>query len=212
MMRPHKAPVGRPGLQATTLDAVRQDAAHCTRCPLYKDATQTVFGEGRQGARLVFVGEQPGDSEDLAGKPFIGPAGQLLNRALQEAGIARADAYVTNAVKQFKFLQRGKKRIHQKPNAGEIDICRWWLDQELALVKPHLAVALGATAVRSLTGKSLPVMASRGKVLPGLAAKRVFVTVHPSFLLRVPDEATRMREWTAFVGDLRKVRELMEAA
>ncbi len=201
-----------PEAPAGGLAGVRREADHCTRCPLYKDATQTVFGEGLESARLVFVGEQPGDSEDLAGKPFVGPAGQLFDRALAEAGIARADAYVTNAVKHFKYLPRGKKRIHQKPNAGEIDICRWWVDQELGIVKPHLAVALGATAVRSLTGKSIPVMASRGQVLPGLVAERVFVTVHPSFLLRLPDVETKQREWAAFVGDLRKVRELMEAA
>jgi DNA polymerase len=194
-----------------SLEAVREEASHCERCPLYRNATQTVFGEGAMRARLVFVGEQPGDQEDLAGKPFVGPAGQLFDRALAEAGIARKDAYVTNAVKHFKYEPRGKRRIHQKPTAGEIDVCRWWLDQELALVKPHLAVALGATAARGLVGKNVPVMASRGKVLPGHAVEKVFVTVHPSFLLRLPDEESRAREWAAFVRDLVKVRRLMEA-
>ncbi len=200
-----------PKAAAHGLEAVREESARCTRCPLHQHATQTVFGEGLQTARLVFVGEQPGDSEDLAGKPFVGPAGRLFDRALAEAGIARADAYVTNAVKHFKYLPRGKKRIHQKPNAGEIDACRWWVDRELAQVKPRLAVALGATALRSLTGKSMPVIASRGQVLPGLGAERVIVTVHPSFLLRLPDEETKQREWAAFVGDLRRARALMEA-
>jgi DNA polymerase len=204
----HPAPAPPPG----GLTALRREAAHCERCPLYKNATQTVFGEGSAGARLVFVGEQPGDSEDLAGKPFIGPAGQMLDRALAEAGIARRDAYVTNAVKHFKYEPRGKRRIHQKPTAGEIDVCRWWLDQELALVKPRLAVALGATAARSLIGKAVPVMASRGKVLSGQAVEQVFVTVHPSMLLRIPDAESKKREWAAFVRDLVKVRELMEAA
>ncbi len=203
-----ETPAPPPGGLAT----LREEAAGCRRCPLYKDATQTVFGEGLPQARLVFVGEQPGDSEDLAGKPFVGPAGQLFDKALEQAGIARADAYVTNAVKHFKYEPRGKRRIHKKPSTGEIDACRWWVDQELGVIKPHLAVALGATAARGLTGKTTPVMAARGTVVPGLAVDKVFVTVHPSFLLRLPDEDSKRREWAAFVRDLKHVRELMEAA
>jgi DNA polymerase len=150
----------------------------------------------------MFVGEQPGDQEDLAGRPFVGPAGQLFDRALAEAGIDRAEAYVTNAVKHFKFEPRGKRRIHQSPSSGEIDQCRWWLDKELAAVQPRLVVALGASAARALAGRALPVGASRGRVMalrPGLPG---LVTVHPSYMLRLPDEAARQREYAAFVADL----------
>jgi len=175
----------------------------CTRCPLYRHATQTVFGEGSLDARILFVGEQPGDQEDLAGKPFVGPAGQLFDRALAEAGIDRGATYVTNAVKHFKFERRGKRRIHQKPDGGEIAACRWWLQQELALVRPPLTVALGATAARALFGKVVTISSLRGRAreLPGVG--EAWVTVHPSFLLRVRDD--RKGEYARFVQDLHRI-------
>lgn len=193
---------------AGTLAAVGQEARGCQRCDLYRYATQTVFGQGLESADLVFVGEQPGDKEDLSGKPFIGPAGALFDRALEEAGIDRKRAYVTNAVKHFKFEPRGKKRIHKKPGIGEIDACRFWIEQELALLKPRLTIALGATAVRSLTGKSASVLSVRGQVIGSALAGPVFVTVHPSFLLRLPDEASKAMEYERFVADLRAAREI----
>jgi uracil-DNA glycosylase len=182
---------------------VRADAAACRACPLFADATQTVFGEGPADARILFVGEQPGDKEDLAGKPFVGPAGQLFDRALGEAGIDRRIAYVTNAVKHFKFEPRGKLRLHKKPNGGEIDACRWWLGRELALIEPALVVALGATALQSLAGRALPVNANRGRTVAAADGREVFVTVHPSVLLRLPDEAARRSEFSRFVDDLK---------
>jgi DNA polymerase len=182
--------------------AVRAEARHCTRCDLYKCATQTVFGEGPLDARLLFVGEQPGDQEDLAGRPFVGPAGQLFDRALAEAGIDRERTYVTNAVKHFKFVRRGKRRIHDKPDGGEIAACRWWLQQELALVRPPLIVALGATAARSLFGKVVTISALRGRG-HALPEGEAWVTVHPSFLLRVRDD--REREYARFVADLARI-------
>jgi DNA polymerase len=183
--------------------AVRAEAMHCTRCDLYKCGTQTVFGEGPLDARILFVGEQPGDQEDLAGRPFVGPAGQLFDRALADAGVDRSCTYVTNAVKHFKFVRRGKRRIHDKPNGGEIAACRWWLEQELALIRPLLTVALGATAARSLFGKVVTVGKLRGapQILP--EGGEVWVTVHPSFLLRVRDD--REREYDRFVEDLHRV-------
>ena len=184
-------------------EALRAEAANCTRCDLYKCATQTVFGEGPLMAKILFVGEQPGDQEDLAGRPFVGPAGQLFDAALAEAGIARADTYVTNAVKHFKFVARGKKRIHSKPDAGEIEACRWWLQQELALIRPPLVVALGATAARSLFGKVVTVSALRGKGHKLDTGGEAWVTVHPSFLLRVRDH--REAEYAKFVEDLRRI-------
>jgi uracil-DNA glycosylase len=189
----------------TTLDAVRRDAADCTRCPLFEHATQTVFGEGPADADLLFVGEQPGDQEDLAGHPFVGPAGQLFDRALTAAGIDRPRAYVTNAVKHFKFEQRGKRRIHAKPNAGEITACRWWLDQERAVIRPSVTVALGATAARAVLGK--PTTISRARNQPHVLddGGEAWVTVHPSFLLRLPDEAARHAEFDRFVGDLKTI-------
>jgi uracil-DNA glycosylase family protein len=193
---------------ADALDALRQEARGCQRCPLFRDATQTVFGEGLVSADLVFVGEQPGDKEDLAGKPFIGPAGALFDRALADADIDRARAYVTNAVKHFKFEPRGKRRIHKKPGIGEIDACRWWIEQELGVLRPRLTVALGATAVRSLTGKTASVLSVRGQVLPSELAGPVFVTVHPSFLLRLPDEMAQRTEYERFVADLRAARDI----
>ncbi|TPG20518.1 DUF4130 domain-containing protein [Sphingomonas koreensis] len=190
-------------------DALRDEAAGCTRCPLYKHATQTVFGEGPIDAAMMLVGEQPGDQEDLAGRPFVGPAGQVLDRALGEAGIDRARTYVTNAVKHFKFEQRGKRRIHSKPEAGEIEACRWWIEQETMLVKPQVTVALGATAARSLFGKVMTIGRERGRPqeLPG--GGTAWVTVHPSYLLRIPDKAKADEEFARFVEDLKGARALI---
>jgi DNA polymerase len=189
--------------------AVRAEATHCTRCDLHKCATQTVFGEGPLDASIVFVGEQPGDQEDLAGVPFVGPAGQLFDRALADAGVERSRTYVTNAVKHFKFVQRGKRRIHDKPNGGEIAACRWWLQQELALIRPPLTVALGATAARSLFGKAVTVGSMRGAAQQLPEGGEAWVTVHPSFLLRVRDD--REAEYARFVEDLRRIGERAEA-
>jgi DNA polymerase len=193
-----------------SLTSLRADAVRCRRCPLYGPATQIVFGEGPDKAKLMFVGEQPGDQEDLAGKPFVGPAGQLLDAALSKAGIDRKQAYVTNAVKHFKFKPMGKRRIHERPNVGEINHCRWWLKREIELVQPELIVALGATAIRSLTGKNLPVTANRGQIFESLEGVPVFLTVHPSFLLRLPDEETAKVEKRKFLADLRAVKARME--
>jgi DNA polymerase len=183
-------------------EAVRAEAMGCTRCALHRCSTQTVFGEGPLDAKIMFVGEQPGDQEDLAGKPFIGPAGQLLDRAMVEAGVDRATAYVTNAVKHFKFEQRGKRRIHQKPDAGEIDACRWWLEQERTILRPAIVVALGATAARSIFKRTVTIGAMRGRPHP-LEQGEAWVTVHPSFLLRVRDN--REEEYARFVEDLATV-------
>jgi probable DNA metabolism protein len=183
--------------------SVRAEAMHCTRCDLYRCGTQTVFGEGRLDARIFFVGEQPGDQEDLAGRPFVGPAGQLFDRALAEAGVDRERTYVTNAVKHFKFVRRGKRRIHDKPDGGEIAACRWWLQQELALVRPPLVVALGATAARALFGKVVTVSSLRGRGHALPEGGEAWVTVHPSFLLRVRDD--REAEYARFVEDLRRI-------
>ncbi|MEA2874235.1 MAG: uracil-DNA glycosylase [Hyphomicrobiales bacterium] len=199
------APKAEPEAGYRSLTAAREDAENCRRCRLYKNATQTVFGEGPAHARLVFVGEQPGDQEDLAGKPFVGPAGQIFDRALAEAGIDRSRVYVTNAVKHFKFEPRGKRRIHQKPNNAEIEACRWWLDNELGLIKPQLAVALGATAARALTGRDTTISRSRGRLMPLRNGVEGFITVHPSFLLRLPDAASKEREYAHFVADLKLV-------
>ena len=187
-------------------EALREEAAHCTRCHLYKHATQTVFGEGPVDARLMFVGEQPGDQEDLAGKPFIGPAGQVFNRALGVAEIDRETVYVTNAVKHFKFEQRGKRRIHAKPGAGEIEACRWWIEQEQMLIRPQVTVALGATAARSLFGKVVTIGKERGRVLTLPDGGQAWITVHPSYLLRIDDKARAEDEFGLFVEDLRKVK------
>ena len=195
----------------TTLPALRKAVRNCSRCPLYQDATQSVFGEGPQDADIVFVGEQPGDQEDLAGRPFIGPAGKMFDATLEEVGIDRQRVYVTNAVKHFKFVPRGKRRIHSKPNAGEVQACRWWLDQELDLIAPKLTVAMGATALTSLLGKAMPVTKMRRQVLTREDGLKVFVTVHPSFLLRIPDAETAARERRLFAEDLAAVRDLMAA-
>jgi len=175
--------------------------------PLVPGATQAVLGEGPPGASIAFVGEQPGDQEDLQGRPFVGPAGQLLSRALEEAGLTRSDTYLTNAVKHFKFTLRGKRRIHEKPTAGEVSHYRWWLDRELEFVKPRIVVALGATAVLALTGKAIPVTRARGPADFGRAFQG-FVTVHPSYLLRLPDEGAKRQAYAAFVDDLRRARDL----
>lgn len=188
-----------------SLAAIAAEAKSCKRCPLYAPATQTVFGEGPKNASVVFVGEQPGDQEDLAGRPFVGPAGRLFDRALSEAGIERERVYVTNAVKHFKFEPRGKRRIHNKPNNHEVEQCRWWLDQELGQIEPRLTVALGATAARALTGRTVTISRERARVMdlrPGLLG---MITVHPSFLLRLPERDAQEREYRRFVQDLRLV-------
>lgn len=191
--------------------ALRDEARRCARCDLYKCATQTVFGEGPLDAAILFVGEQPGDQEDLAGRPFVGPAGQLFNAALQRAGIDRSQVYVTNAVKHFKFVARGKRRLHAKPDGGEIDACRWWIDQERKLIRPPLTVALGATAARSLTGRTATIASMRGKPLALADGGECWVTVHPSFLLRIPEEQRRAEERARFVADLERIRDRAEA-
>ena len=188
-----------------TLEKVRAAAKDCQACDLWRLGTQTVFGEGRPRANLMLVGEQPGDAEDLAGHPFVGPAGKLLNRALQDAGIDRADVYVTNVVKHFKWEPRGKRRIHKKPNAREIAACRPWLDIEIALVKPRAIVCLGATAAQSLLGRQFRVTADRGAFVTSPLAPLVMATVHPSSILRALDDETRRDELKRFTADLRKV-------
>ena len=188
----------------TTIAALAEEAAHCTRCHLYKWATQTVFGEGPPDARIVMVGEQPGDQEDLHGKPFVGPAGKVLDRAMEEAGIDRSEVYVTNTVKHFKFEPRGKRRIHKKPDRPEIEACKWWLDREVAVIRPKLIVALGATAGQALYGRAVRIMAERGRVSDDPRGFRMMLTVHPSFLLRLPDAEAKEREFSAFVADLKK--------
>jgi uracil-DNA glycosylase family protein len=185
-----------------TLDAVRAEAAECQACPLWKNATQTVFGEGPARAAVMLVGEQPGDQEDLAGRPFVGAAGQMLDRALADAGIDRGEVYVTNAVKHFKHEPRGKRRIHKKPSDLEIEACHPWLEHELELVQPALVVALGASAARALLGHATPIERNRGRLLPLLGGARLLVTVHPSYLLRVPDQY-RPEAYRHFVEDLK---------
>ena len=188
---------------STSWSVVREAAKDCHACHLYKRATQTVFGEGPKRATMMLVGEQPGDYEDVSGKPFVGPAGKIMDQALEEAGINRNEVYVTNAVKHFKWEPRGKRRIHQKPNSREIAACRPWLEAELRIVKPNLVVAMGATAAQTIFGPSFRVTRERGKVLSSKLAPRVLATVHPSSLLRQPDEASREREYKHFVADLR---------
>lgn len=196
---------------ARSLSEARRQADGCRRCPLWRDATQTVFGEGPQDARIVFVGEQPGDQEDIAGKPFVGPAGKVFDGVLDEAGVDRRITYVTNAVKHFKFEPRGKHRIHSKPNASEVQACRWWVEQELDFIKPDLAVALGATATQSLLGKAIPVTKMRGEVLTREDGLRVFITIHPSFILRIRERADAEAERERFVADMVAVKKLMAA-
>ena len=190
-----------------TLPALAEAATGCRACDLWARGTQTVFGEGSRGARLMLVGEQPGDQEDQVGRPFVGPAGRLLDRALEEAGIDRGAVYVTNVVKHFKWEARGKRRIHAKPNRGEVTACRPWLDAELAVVKPLAVVCLGATAAQALLGKDFKVSQRRGEFIESALAPIVMATVHPSSLLRAPDDETRRREMARFVDDLKRVAE-----
>jgi DNA polymerase len=192
-----------------TLRAAADAAKDCRACDLWKRGTQTVFGEGAPHARVLFVGEQPGDKEDLAGKPFVGPAGGILDKALVEAGIDRKQTYVTNAVKHFKWEPRGKRRIHKKPNSLEIAACRQWLDAEIDLVQPEVIVCLGATAAQALLGRSFRVTQQRGRLMPFQRAPQVLATVHPSSILRAPDDKSRHREYELFVNDLRVVAEAL---
>jgi uracil-DNA glycosylase family protein len=188
-----------------TLASLREAARNCRACDLWKVGTQTVFGEGAPDAELMFVGEQPGDQEDVTGQPFVGPAGKVLDRALEEAGIDRATVYVTNVVKHFKWEPRGKRRIHKKPNAAEIVACRPWLETEIGLVKPRAIVCLGSTAAQALLGRGFKVTKHRGEFIESAIAPIVMATVHPSSLLRAPDDETRRRETARFIDDLRAV-------
>ena len=196
----------------TSLRELAKAENECTRCPLYKHATQAVPGEGRKGAHLMLVGEQPGDKEDLAGKPFVGPAGRVLDQALEAAGIPRAEVFVTNAVKHFKHEMRGKRRLHKRPNAYEIERCKVWLDIERRIVKPAAIVALGATAARSLLGRPVTIAKLRGRMVELADGTAAFVTIHPSFLLRIKDDADKEREYRDFVADLRAAARLLANA
>jgi DNA polymerase len=196
-------PPSRDAAPTQPLADIRADAAQCRRCPLWERATQTVFGAGEGDAEIVLVGEQPGDQEDLAGEPFVGPAGQLLRKALTASGLDRRRLYLTNAVKHFKWEPRGKRRIHEKPNTAEILACQLWLELELRALAPRLIVAMGATAVRSLLGPGGRVIRDRGTTLPRGDGPPVLVTVHPSSILRAPDDAARREAFDAFVADLR---------
>jgi DNA polymerase len=200
-----------PRKRRDTLAKVREDAAHCRRCPLWKGATQTVFGEGPARASLMLVGEQPGDAEDIAGRPFVGPAGKMLDKALIEAGIGRGEVYLTNAVKHFKNEPRGKRRLHKRPNAGEIEACRWWLDKELRLVRPRLVVALGASAAAALLGRRATISKLRGRAIEAPLG-RLWIAVHPSYLLRIPDEAARHAQFDRFVKDLTGAKAWLKAS
>ena len=188
-----------------SVKSVREAARDCQACELWKRGTQTVFGEGSPKAQLMFVGEQPGNDEDLTGHPFVGPAGKLLDRALEAAGIDRSSVYVTNVVKHFKWEPRGKRRIHKKPSAREVAACRPWLDTEIELVKPRAIVCLGATAAQALLGRQFKVTAHRGELIPSTLAPIVLATVHPSSILRAPDDDTRRQEMERFTDDLRAV-------
>ncbi|WP_424927107.1 UdgX family uracil-DNA binding protein [Amaricoccus tamworthensis] len=198
--------------EAGSLDELREAAAGCTGCPLHGPATQTVFGEGPVDAPLMIVGEQPGDQEDLAGRPFVGPAGQEFDMAAQAAGLDRSRIYVTNAVKHFKFIPRGKRRIHQRPNVGEIEHCRWWLNLERRLIQPQLIVAMGASACASFTGSGTGILKRRGSVEPGPEGTPVLVTLHPSHILRLPDDLAKARARADLQADLERARSLIEAA
>ena len=191
------------------LMALRRASKVCEGCELYKNATQTVFGAGPASAVAVFVGEQPGDQEDLGGRPFIGPAGKVFNAVLDEAGVDRTKSYVTNAVKHFKFEPRGKRRIHSRPNAGEIQACRFWLDKELALTKPNLVVALGATAAQSLLGRAVSITRMRGQLIERDDGLRIFLTIHPSFILRIREAADKEAERERFLQDMLAVKDLI---
>ena len=186
-----------------TLKALREEEADCRRCPLYQNATQVVPGEGPSRASIMMVGEQPGDKEDIVGKPFVGPAGRILDQAIADAGIERKRVFVTNAVKHFKFEPRGKRRLHKRPNVYEIDRCHWWLDMERVIVKPDLIVALGATAVRSVMGRPLAIGKIRGKPIALAGGGQIIATIHPSYLLRIEDEANKAAQYKMFVRDLK---------
>jgi len=188
---------------ATLLKTVAKEAASCTLCPLYRNATQTVFGEGAARAPIMLVGEQPGDQEDLAGHPFVGPAGKVLDRAMAEAGLDRKKVYLTNAVKHFKNEPRGKKRLHKRPNRYEVEVCRVWLRQEISLVRPQLILALGVTAAVALAGRSVVLSRERGKVIEFADGQRGMVTTHPSSILRMPDQKARHAAFAALVKDLK---------
>jgi uracil-DNA glycosylase family protein len=203
----HPAPVPK----SSDLRKIREAAAHCTACPLFKSATQTVFGEGPRHATIMFVGEQPGDQEDLRGKPFVGPAGQILDRALAEAAIARNTVYVTNAVKHFKWEPRGKRRLHKTPTSRDIAACRPWLEAEIAIIKPKVLVCLGATAAKTIMGPAARVTRDRGKVLHSEFSDSTILTVHPSSLLRAPDEDARRANYALFIADLKVVAEAVRA-
>jgi len=190
-------------LSITSLKALRAAEESCTRCPLYKHATQVVPGEGPARASIMLVGEEPGDQEDKKGHPFVGPAGGVLAKALADAGIERDKVFVTNAVKHFKFEQRGKRRLHKRPNAYEIDRCHLWLDFERKLIKPEIVVALGATAVRSVSGRPLTIKKIRGRVMPLPDGGRMLATIHPSYILRIEDEADKREQYRKLVADLK---------
>ncbi|TMD24979.1 MAG: UdgX family uracil-DNA binding protein [Chloroflexi bacterium] len=198
--------------QAPTLSGLRDAAAGCRACDLYKTGTQTVFGEGGEHASVMFVGEQPGDREDIEGKPFVGPAGRLLDEALAEAGIDRKRVYITNAVKHFKWKPQGKRRLHQKPNAAEISACRPWLDAEIALIKPTILVLLGATAAQALLGRDFRVSLQRGQFIERPGLPLMMATVHPSSILRAPDDESREIEMQAFVQDLRRLAQRIKGS
>jgi DNA polymerase len=197
--------VSQPAAAAGAIENLWQEAQDCRRCPLYANATQAVLGEGPAHAQVFLIGEQPGDQEDLQGRPFIGPAGRMLDKAMAEAGIDRSRVYVTNAVKHFKWEPRGKRRLHKKPNAYEIRRCQWWLDRELELIDPKLLVLLGTTAAQSVFGKAVTIASVRGRVVELPNGRRGLVTVHPSSLLRAPDEAARHRAYADFLKDLKTV-------
>ena len=202
--------ISADGQSNDRLDRLRREAASCQACPLWKDATQTVFGEGPPDAEIMFVGEQPGDREDREGRPFVGPAGLLLDRALAEAGVDRRRVYVTNTVKHFKFEPRGKRRLHKRPNASEIKICRRWLFEEIQAIGPRLIVALGATAAQGLAGRAIPVQSNRGAVLDVANGLRVLVIIHPSALLRLQGEEEKRSAYASFLSDLRSIERLAE--
>ena len=195
--------MAQPPPTARSVEQLREAAASCQACDLWVEATQTVFGEGSEHSRMMLVGEQPGDQEDLQGKPFVGPAGRLLERALDEAGIDRRRVYITNAVKHFRFTRRGKRRLHEKPNAGQIRACRPWLDGEIEAVRPRIIVLLGATAAQAVMGPAFRVSKQRGEVLNSPAGVPVVATVHPSSILRAADDESRGAAMSSFIADLR---------
>ncbi len=210
--RPDQEDAAVEEAEIRSLEALHEAEHGCRRCPLYGPATQVVPGEGPAGARLMLVGEQPGNDEDLEGRPFVGPAGKVLDQALDEVGLDRSLVFVTNAVKHFKFEARGKRRLHKRPNTYEIERCRWWINIEKALIKPALVVALGATAARSLLGRTVTISSVRGRVLTGDDGVRLMVTIHPSYLLRLTDDVDKAREYRRFTEDLAVCRDALRHA